>query len=170
MKKTLLLFSLIAVLMSCGDNNQKANKTETPENTEQAVLTLADFNSEAGKWVDQEIQIEGIVDHVCKHGGKRLFLVNDFGDVHIDGKERFDDALTGSNIIVSGVVKEFRVDEAYCLQMEQDHIQKHKEGIDNEDVYAQKMKQINSYRDSMQAAGVDHLSFYSIDYISHKVK
>ncbi len=170
MKKTLLLVSMMAVLISCGDSPKKANETENTENKEQPVLTLADFNSEAEKWVDQEIQIEGIVDHVCKHGGKRLFLVNDFGDVHIDGKERFDDALAGSDIVVTGVVKEFKVDEAYCLQMEQDHIQKHKEGIDNEDVYAQKMKQINAYRDSMQAAGVDHLSFYSIDYISHKLK
>lgn len=170
MKKTLLLLSMIAVFIACGDNPQKANKTEKAEITEKPVLTLADFNSEAGNWVDQEIQIEGIVDHVCKHGGKRLFLVDDFGDVHIDGEERFDDALTGSNIIVSGVVKEFRVDEAYCLQMEQDHIQKHKEGVDTEDIYAQKMQQIKSYRDSMQAAGVDHLSFYSVDYISHTIK
>ncbi|MCD6091070.1 MAG: hypothetical protein J7J72_06185 [Bacteroidales bacterium] len=172
MKKIFLFLSLIALFVSCGENPKKVNNTNATETTliEKPLLSLADFNSEAGKWVNQEIQIEGIVDHVCKHGGKRLFLVDDFGDVHIDGEERFDDALTGSNIMVTGVVKEFKVDEAYCLQMEEDHIQKHKEGVDSEDIYAQKMNQIKMYRDSMQTAGLDHLSFYSIDYISHSIK
>ncbi len=166
MKKIFLLFSIIALFVSCGDNPQKAEATAT----EKPLLSLADFDSEAGNFVNQEVQIQGIVDHVCKHGGKRLFLVDDFGNAHIDGEERFADSLTGSNILVTGIVKEFRVDEAYCLQMETDHIQKHKEGVDSEDIYAQKMEQLKTYRDSMQTAGVDHLSYYSIEYISHEIK
>jgi hypothetical protein len=166
MKKFIVFFSILALFTACGDAPQKAEAVSE----DKPLLTLADFNAEAGNWIDKEIQIQGIVDHVCKHGGKRLFLVDDFGDVHIDGEERFDDALTGSQILVTGIIRELRIDEAYCLQMEADHIQKHKEGVDSKDVYESKMKHIQQYRDSMQSAGVDHLSFYNIDYVSHEIK
>lgn len=172
MKKTFLFLSMIALFVSCGENPQKASTTEAAETevTGKPVLSIADFNSEAGKWVNQEVEITGIVDHVCKEGGKRLFLVDDFGNVHIDGEERFDESLTGNAVAVTGIVKEFRVDEAYCLQLEEDEIQKHKKGLDTEEFYAQKMEQVKMYRDSMQSAGVDHLSFYTIEYKSLEVK
>lgn len=172
MKKAFLFLSIIALFVSCGENPKKETTSKTTEKTAQTepVLSLADFDSEAGQYVNQEIQVKGIVDHVCKHGGKKLFLVDDYGDVHIDGEKRFDDALIGSTVLVKGIVKEQRIDEAYCLQQEADFIQKHKEGIDSEDVYGQKMKHIQQYRDSMKSAGVDHLSFYSIDFVSLEVK
>lgn len=172
MKKIFLFLSIIALFVACGESPQKESAADTTENTVAAkpILGLVDFDTEAGKYVNQEIQVKGIVDHVCKHGGKKLFLVDDFGDVHIDGEERFDDALIGSNVLVNGIVKEQRIDEAYCLQQEADFIQKHKEGIDSEDVYGQKMQHIQQYRDSMKSAGVDHLSFYSIEFVSLDVK
>lgn len=172
MRKTLLFLSIIALFSSCGESPKQASTNEATETIaiEKPSLNLADFNAEAGKWVNKEIEVVGIVDHVCKHGGKKLFLVDDFGDVHVDGEERFDDALIGSELIISGLVKEFRVDESYCLQQEEDFIKKHSEGIDSDNVYAQKMEHINSYRDSMATTGLDHISFYSVEYISHIVK
>ena len=95
--------------------------------------------------------------------------MNDEGDVHVESKTRFDDALIGDVITLTGVVKEFKVDEAYCLQKEDDHLQNHKEGTDSDEVYNEKIKQIQVYRDSMKVAGVDHLSFYSLDYVSHQL-
>ena len=175
MKKFLIVLSVLALSISCADNTKKENKTEvdnievTGKVTEKPVLALADFDLIAAKWVNKEVQINGIVDHVCKHGGKKLLLVNDKGDVHVESETRFDDALIGDEITLTGVVKEFKVDEAYCLQKEEDHLQNHKEGTDSDEVYAQKMKQVKVYRDSMKVAGVDHLSFYSLDYISHQI-
>ncbi|MBN2238091.1 MAG: hypothetical protein JW729_11060 [Bacteroidales bacterium] len=172
MKRFYTLAIIAVFFMACGNNAEQAQtkQEDSLSATETPVLTLEEFNTEAGNFVDKEIILEGIVDHVCKHGGKRLFLVSDDGDVHVDGEERFDDALVGSDITVIGIVKEFRVDEAYCLQQEEGHIQKHKEGVDSDDVHQSKMNQIKMYRDSMQSAGVDHLSFYSVQYISHKTK
>jgi len=175
MKKSILFLSALVLSISCVDSNKKDNKTEasTIESTEttieKPVLALADFDVTAAKWVNKEVQVKGIVDHVCKHGGKKLLLVNDNGDVHIESETRFDDALIGDEITLTGIVKEFKVDEAYCLQKEEDHLQNHKEGTDSEDVYKEKIKQIQVYRDSMKVAGVDHLSFYSLDYVSHQI-
>ncbi len=176
MKRIILILIVLVFTVSCSKNTKKENKTEvqnteqTNKTTDKPVLALADFNKKAGKWIGKEVQVNGIVDHVCKHGGKKLLLVNDEGDVHVVSETRFDDALIGDEVALTGVVKEFKVDEAYCLQKEEDHMQNHKEGTDSDEVYAKKMKEIKSYRDSMKVAGVDHLSFYSLDYISHRVK
>jgi len=173
MKRIILFLAVIALTVSCAKNTKTESKTElnTVEiKTEKPILALADFDSKAGNWIDKEVEVKGIVDHVCKHGGKKLLLVNDNGDVHVESETRFDDALVGDEITLTGVVKEFKVDEAYCLQKEEDHMQNHKEGTDSDEVYAKKMEQIKTYRDSMKVAGTDHLSFYSLDYVSHQVK
>ena len=176
MNKIILILIVVALSISCGKDAQKESKNEvkttenTESNTKKPVLALADFDKKAVKWVNKEVQVKGIVDHVCKHGGKKLLLVNDQGDVHVVSETRFDDALIGDEVTLTGVVKEFKVDEAYCLQKEEDHLQNHKEGTDSDDVYSKKMEQIKTYRDSMKVAGVDHLSFYSLDYVSHQVK
>ena len=141
MKKFIIILSLLTLNISCSESAKKENKTEvknieeTEKDIEKPVLALADFDGIAVKWVNKEVQVNGIVDHVCKHGGKKLLLVNDNGDVHIESETRFDDALIGDEIAVIGVVIEFKVDEAYCLQKEEDHLQNHKDGTDSEDVY-----------------------------------
>ena len=175
MKKLILILSLIALTISCADatkktDNESSNDKDVIENsTEKPLIALAEFDSKAGEWVNKEVQVKGIVDHVCKHGGKKLLLVNDNGDVHVESEERFNDALVGSEITVNGIVTEFRVDESYLLKKEEDHIQNHKEGTDSKDVYDEKMQHLQDYRDEMKEANVDHLSFYSLDYVSHKI-
>ncbi|MBN2175999.1 MAG: hypothetical protein JW731_17850 [Bacteroidales bacterium] len=171
-----MLVAIAAIFISCGGgagtNESAQNDTISMEatQTEIPVIALGEFEKIAGNYVDQEIMVEGIVDHVCKHGGKRLLLVADSGDVHVDSDSRFEESLTGSKVMLKGKVKEFRVDEAYCLKMEEDNIKSHSEGQTDDEMYEHKMAEIKTYRDSMSTAGVDHLSFYSIDYITLEVK
>jgi len=166
--KNLFLITLIIGLISCNP----AEKEQVDENLagvvvgETPTLTIDDFDLLAGKYVDQEIAISGIVDHVCKHSGKKLKLVTDGGSVHVDAETRFDDELVGNHILLTGIVREMRVDESYCLQMEDDNIKKHKEGESNEEQFNHQKTMIKDYRDSMAVAGVDHLSFYTLDFVA----
>lgn len=173
MTKNIIALSLIVFFMtsccettSTDETNQKTQTSiiETP------MVTIGGFDTEAADYVDQEVVVSGIVDHLCKHGGKKLFLVSDDGDLHVESDERFDEKLAGMDITINGIVREFRVDEGYCLKMEEDNIQSHKEGNTEDELYEQKMKQIEFYRDSMNVANTDHLSFYSLEYISHTEK
>lgn len=175
-KKLLTLVAIAIVMTSCGGNTETTEgenqETTTIENTQEEIelIAIGDFDSKAGDFVDKEIMVEGIVDHICKHGGKKLFLVSDDGDLHVEGEERFDESLAGSEVIVNGIVREFRVDEAYCLKMEEDNIQSHKSGETDETLYERKIGEIQFYRDSMLTASVDHISFYSVEYVSLEVK
>lgn len=172
MKNFLISIGVMVLVFSCADATKQKDKEnkEAVEVSEKPLIALADFDSKAGEFVGKEVQVKGIVDHVCKHGGKKILLVNDKGDVHIESETRFDDALVGDEILVDGVVTEFRVDEAYLLKKEEDHIQSHKEGKDSNEAYEEKMEHLQAYRDQMKEENVDHLSFYSLDYVSHKVE
>jgi len=162
MKKILFLTMVIALFAACNSDN-------TNENTDTTEISIANFDAVAGDYVDKQVVLTGIVDHVCKHGGKKILLVSDSADVHVDSDERFDEALVGEEITVTGIVEEFRVDEAYCQTLEDNKTNEHSEGEDQEVVLKQKHKQAQFYRDSMKTADVDHLSFYSLKYVSHKI-
>ena len=169
--KNLLIFGLIiSLVVSCNSNKSTADQDSENQQiiVEQEIplLTVDVFDAEAGKYVNSKIALTGIVDHVCKHSGKRLKLVADGGEVHVDSETRFDDALVGNQIQLKGIVRELRVDESYCLQMEEDNIKKHREGSTNKEQYQNKHNQIQHYRDSMAVAGVDHLSFYTVEFVA----
>ena len=172
MRKIITLLALAGLFFACNNAGQKDTDQSAQDSTavSQAipVIPLSEFNAQAAAYVDKEVTTSGVVDHVCKHGGKRLFLVNDEADLHIDGEDRFDESLSGSEIEVTGIVREFRVDEAYCLKMDEDNIKSHNNGVMDKALFDQKSEQISFYRDSMKVAGVDHLSYYSLDYVSHK--
>lgn len=170
MKRIALLVALVGLLAACNQKDEtknKASENQEIEINEVPQLALASFEDEAKTHVDKEVSVEGIVDHVCKHGGKKLLLVVDGASVHVVATEkRFDDALVGQQVSLTGIVREERIDESTCLQMEEDAIKNHSEGEANDEVLERKKKQIQFYRDSMATAGIDHLSYYSLDFIA----
>ena len=89
------------------------------------------------------------------------------GKVHITSEVRFDESLMGSEITVAGIVLEERIDEGYCLKMEEDNIKSHSEGLANKEQFEAKKEHIQQYRDQMKADSVDHISNYSLKYVSH---
>ncbi|MFD1292416.1 hypothetical protein ACFQ5N_01100 [Lutibacter holmesii] len=170
MKKILVLITISLCMFSCKTDTKKEEnsvKLETAEIVETPIITLGEFDTKAGDFVSKEIKVQGIVDHVCKHGGKKILLVTDDGDAHIFSEERFDEALMGSEITVTGVVLEERIDEAYLLKMEEDNIKSHSEGKSNEEQFNSKKKHLQQYRDQMKADSTDHISNYSLQYVSH---
>ena len=94
-------------------------------------------------------------------------MVTDDGKVHVTSNERFEEALKGSEIALNGVVVEERIDEAYCLKMEEDNIKSHSEGKSNDEQFEAKKNHIQEYRDQMKANNTDHISNYSLEYVSH---
>jgi hypothetical protein len=194
-KKWIGLIALSVILFACG------SRTEQPpqaENQDVAVLTVASFDSLAGEYSGKEIQIEGLVDHVCREGGKKMFLVRTDGEGRVkvttgENIPSFDVALEGSDVIVKGVVDELRVDEPYLVQWEkelkdQEALQK-KESAGSEPAgqqgqgthmgmgeqadqgtHTDAWDQIQAYRDEIAASGKGYLSFYSVICSEYKVK
>lgn len=165
MKKIVFVLAIVFSVISCKTDDKKsadANRT-----AEIPFLAIGEFDAKAGEFVNKEVKVKGIVDHVCKHGGKKILLASDEGDLHINSEVRFDEALMGSEVAFTGIVVEERIDESYCLKMEEDNIRSHTEGASNEEQFEAKKKHIQTYRDQMKTGNTDHISLYSLNYVSH---
>jgi len=169
MKNPLFILAIVISMISCKTESKKMEESsqEIETSIETPLLALGEFDTKAGEYVNKEVKIQGIVDHVCKHSGKKLLVVTDDGDVHITSDTRFEDELKGSEIVLNGIVLEERIDEAYCLKMEEDNIKSHSEGASNQEQFENKKKHIQQYRDQMEAENKEYLSSYSLQYVSH---
>ena len=127
MIKKVLILSVFAVFFaSCNNTQNPSNDTESTEqdiNTELVTLAIVDFDEQAANYVGKEVQLSGLVNHTCKHGGKRMFIIDEETEqtVKIEAGENitsFDAELEGSEVIVTGIINELIIDEAYLLEWE----------------------------------------------------
>lgn len=170
MKNLAYVLICMILLTSCKNESKQAesiDQDQTEKVAEAPLIAIADFDKKAGEFVSKEVKVKGIVDHVCKHGGKKLLLVTDDGNVHVTSDSRFEEELVGSEIALNGVVAEERIDEAYLLKMEEDNIKSHSEGQSSDEQFEAKKEHIQQYRDQMKTNKTDHISNYSLEYVSH---
>lgn len=181
MFKKLFLFTIVALFFAACSNTttesgEKAAAAETPEIV---MMTPTDFHTHPEDYVGKEVVIEGTALHVCKHGGKRMFIAGDEAEgdrIQVkagDNIAAFEMELEGSDITLKGVVDELRIDEPYLTEWENElmadnpeselKIHRGEEGHEHDegDPNAE-FEQIASYRQQLKDQGVDHLSFYSI--------
>ena len=94
----------------------------TQQKDENTVFTVNSLLAEADAHIDSVIFIEGLVSHVCKHGGEKLHLMDvDSTNIRVDAGDKivkFDETLEGSTVIVEGYLRELRIDEEYLQEWE----------------------------------------------------
>ncbi|MBN1198018.1 MAG: OB-fold nucleic acid binding domain-containing protein [Bacteroidales bacterium] len=180
MTKKFLSFLFIALTIAYGCNQApKENAEEASADT--VLLTVATFDTSASYYVDQPVWIEGTVLHTCKHGGKRMFLVDGNDSIMVEvttGPDivMFDESLVGSRVNVLGILKEERIDEKYLNEWEAELMkpaeENHEAGVHEgtkgheEQPKEAKLEQINALRNQIASSGSDHISRYSIEAIS----
>ena len=146
MLKNVLIFAFIALMMaSCGNATQdqsQATEQETEAVAEVVQVAVIDFPAEAESLVGKEVFIEGTVIHVCKHGGKKMFIAGDEDpDVRIkittDGEmvAAFQPELEGSYVKVKGIVDAVEAEVAEEGDHEGEEGVEHEEDADHENIY-----------------------------------
>jgi len=106
-----------------------------------AMLTPGEFPDKAESLVGQKVQVDGLVVHVCKHGGKKMFIVGDDPEIRvkIDASEEvtvFSSDLEGSTVSVQGIIQ----------PMEQEAVpeeEKHDQDADHTNYYHKKQYSIS---------------------------
>ncbi len=187
MKKYMLIFTVIALIATSCDCEDSSKDDKSNENAvvvvdEVTTISMADFDDKVGDYVGKKIQIEGTVDHICKHGGQKLFVVSENSDARVkvtpdEEIAAFNAELEGDKIVIVGIVEEQRIDEAYLREWEEEikagsdmsddkgegvHLGgKVEKGGEHSDI-AEEMEKVNNLREMIKESGTDHLSFYSI--------
>lgn len=162
MKKQLLFIGVLIslTLLSCGTNKQ-----ETYDVT--SLLSVVEQK------VDKEVTISGIVTHVCRHSGKRCFIVANGSDetIRIEaGGEiaSFDQELVGTEITAKGIVREQRIEEEKIEEKEKNLEVKKAEAEDEtaKGHCANEQNSIDKMRQWMQDNGKDYYAIYYIEGLS----
>jgi hypothetical protein len=180
MIKKLLLFAFIGIVLASCNNQPK----ETPKET---TFDLSQFDSLAPQYVNKEVTILGTIDHVCKHGGKRMFLIGENPEDRVkinatDDNTSFKPEWEGSDVLVKGIIEELRIDAAYLDQWESE-VMAETQGEAASKVHMGEaghektegtvdgdMERINDFRKQIKESGTDHVSFYSVNCISYEIR
>ncbi len=181
MKKFLLSSLVLLFLFSAFNLNASTKNLQKVKK-----IKLGKFNKEAGNYVNKTIKLEGIVDHVCEHDGKKMFLVDEKSDARVkivpgENMAAFKQDLIGETVEITGVVKEFRLDEDYLIEMEEKIKADSKEesemhmgtgehkGEKEEQSTDEQMEQITKLRNKLKKSGKEYLSYFSVEATSYKI-
>ncbi len=87
-----------------------------------AVLGVDALIAGIDAYAGSRVSVEGVVVHVCPIDGKKMKLKGDGGGaLHVENsrpEERYDPALKDKRVVVTGLVSEKRIDEAYIDGLE----------------------------------------------------
>ncbi|MDD6210605.1 MAG: hypothetical protein PUB21_08385 [Bacteroidales bacterium] len=119
-----VLAMIVFVATGCGNGNQKEN---TPFSGNEEVISALDVDAllaNADSLSGKDVTVEGICTHICKHGGRKIFLMgsDDTRTIRVEaGKKigKFSQDAVNSIVEVHGKLMEQRIDEAYLLQWEE---------------------------------------------------
>ena len=172
-----LLIAALA-LASCGEK-----EAQVDDAAQAAQLSLASFDADAETYIGKTVEITGTVDHVCRHGGKKMFIVGENADdrLKIDAgpdMAGFTIEMEGSQVKVVGTVEEQRMYAADLDEMEAglcpteeadvkkamkadagegEHHEEHAEEGNEE-----ALEQVKSLREQLEESGREYLAFYSL--------
>lgn len=104
---------------------QDDSKVKFPE------VKVDQFQDKATDMIGNTVEIQGMVTHVCKHGGKKMFIMSSDPDVQVkitvgENIAAFPVELEGSNVWVKGKVEEMmvEVEEEEGVEHEEDEAHK----------------------------------------------
>ena len=134
--------------------------------------------ADAEKLTGGKVTVEGVCTHICRHGGRKIFLMgtDDTQVIRIEAGEKigsFKPECVNNVVRVTGTLVEDRIDEAYLAEWElrlKDQIaRQHGEG----EAGCSAEKRIADFRariaDRKAKEGKEYLSFYHVDGGSYEV-
>lgn len=119
-----IIVALTLIGTSCGNKQQKSaeDTTATEQGIASSTMEVDSLLANADALAGQEVTIEGVCTHICKHGGRKIFLMgsDDTQTIRIEGGSvgKFEQKCVNSIVRVTGTLKEQRIDEAYLQNWE----------------------------------------------------
>lgn len=123
-----IMLPVVLLLVSCGKQAEPAPGESTGEAAPAAVmhrLSIVDVMEDAVNYVGETVAVTGTVEHVCRHGGKKMFIVGDDPSDRLrvtvgETVAAFQVDLEGSKVVVQGPLMAEKVDDAFLDAWEAD--------------------------------------------------
>lgn len=175
MKKLTFVFVAAILFVACQNSAKKATTDDTEskvaESTEitQTVFTVDEIQEKGYDFVGKEVVVSGTVSHVCRHSGKRCFLMGSNEDITIKveaGKKigSFSQDQMGSDLKITGTLQEIRIDDNYIAELEEEA--KSESAVQEEesgDHCSDELKHITELREKIEKSGRGYYSIFYMD-------
>lgn len=193
MKRIIILVTTLAATLAftaCG-NRSTGKNNQTSEMAAMAVTQVDDLLARAETLTGQKVTIEGVCTHICRHGGRKLFLMGSDNKkvIRVEAGDKigsFGPECVNNLVRVTGTLTEDRIDEAYLTQWEQRVKDQTAEKHDSDEAGCSTEKQargesaasgpekrIAAFRariaDRKAKEDKDYLSFYHVDGQSYEI-
>ncbi len=182
--KQILTLALIALVFSACGQKPEAENTDIAN-----IMTVSQLLDGPEQFIDKEFTVEGTVTHVCKHGGRRVHITELEPNVKIrieapEDMAAFARELEGSDVVVTAILRETRIDAAYLDEWEAEVL----EGMERENhdhatpsataeveendghVEPQGLDAVNAKREELKASGKPYISQWYADAVTYKMK
>lgn len=122
MNKNIILWAIVALFALAATGCSGKSSTETAE---AETITVDSILANPESYVGQTVTIEGVVSHLCKHGGRKAFLLgsDENSMIRCDATAEMGNVFPQETIHqplrVTGVVMESRLDESTIRELEQ---------------------------------------------------
>jgi hypothetical protein len=128
---TRILFSMAVVLSFLFAQVAVSQEMSSNVKDEPVKVDVDNFKEMAPGMIGKSVEISGMVTHVCKHGGKKMFIMHSDADVQVKittGEDiaAFPAELEGSTVWVSGIVEEMMVEVVEEEEGEHEEDEAHK--------------------------------------------
>lgn len=174
---------------SCG-NKQKSNEQTAATEQTSGAMEIDSLLTNAESLVGQEVVVEGVCTHTCKHGATKIFLMgsDDTKTIRVEAGElgSFDTKCVNNIVRVTAKLNEERVDEAYLqkweAQLKNAAAEQHGDGAAGCDTEKKARGEtantpearIADFRAKIAAhqakTGKDYLSFYFLEAVSYEIQ
>ncbi len=106
--KKVLLSALVLLLFT--SQSIDAQSVKSKSKAKPVLIEVNDFHAKAPELVGQTVEIKGMVAHVCKHGGEKMFIMSGNPEIQVkivpaDNVAAFPPELEGSTIEVKGIIE-----------------------------------------------------------------
>ncbi len=182
MKQAFLILMIAVGLSSCCNKKNTNTTTSGCDSTSVAgVISVDSFLVVAPDFLGKELTVCGTVDHVCKHGGKRVKLMGKCPSKSIHGEATegvgaFSADIEGSSVCLTGIVAESKMDLAYIEEYEksvkeanvssaEESAMEHAKGIDHH----AKLEQIANWKNEITTNGKGYISSYYLEVSKYNV-
>jgi hypothetical protein len=110
MKKVTFLALLTIILVSASPILSQDLTAQEAIQERAAIISPEKFQDYAAENVGKDVEVKGMVVHVCKHGGKKMFIIGEDPEmrVKIDASDKvsfFKPELEGSTVVLTGTIQ-----------------------------------------------------------------
>ena len=175
MKKAILFLGITMSVINFGCNSSVKNKethsTTTEENVTtvektSAFVTVESLLAKAEELSGKTVKVTGVIDHVCKHGGKRFKILSSDGTIElkIELDEKFDEAdasIVGNTAKVTGTLTPTKYDAKMVKAWEEKMKDGHK-GEENTKHYKEELAEIQEIHRQVVEGEIPFYTMYSV--------